>query len=64
MAGMQQNLVSTSVAARELGIGRSTLQRWVQEGRIKPDLVTLGGQYRWDVDRLRAELRERRERDE
>jgi hypothetical protein len=36
----------------------------VAEGRIKPDLVTLGGQYRWDVDRLRAELRERRERDE
>jgi excisionase family DNA binding protein len=57
-------LVSTSVAAKELGIGRSTLQRWVAEGRIKPDLVTLGGQYRWDVDRLRAELRERRERDE
>jgi DNA-binding transcriptional MerR regulator len=50
-------LVSTSVAARELGIARSTLQRWATQGLITPDLVTPGGHHRWDVERLREELR-------
>lgn len=56
-------LVSTSVAARELGVARSTLQRWVKRGLIEPDLMTPGGQYRWDVERLRENLRYMRETD-
>lgn len=54
-------LVSTSVAARELGLSRSTLQRWAQQGLVVPDLITVGGQYRWDVERLRRELHEQAE---
>jgi len=56
-------LVPTYAAAKELGIAPRTLQRWATRGLIKPDAVTLGGHYRWDVDRLRRELRELAERD-
>ena len=56
-------LVTTGQAAQELGIAPSTLTRWVERGLVAPDLTTAGGHYRWDVDRLRAELRELAERD-
>lgn len=56
-------LVPTGVAARELGVASTTLQRWVKAGLVTPDLVTPGGHLRWDVDRLRAQLRSLRERD-
>jgi DNA-binding transcriptional MerR regulator len=58
--------VSTGDAARELGVNIRTLQRWVEAGLIEPDLTTAGGHMRWDLPRLRDELRriqrERRER--
>ncbi|MQA13005.1 MAG: MerR family transcriptional regulator [Pseudonocardiaceae bacterium] len=61
---MSDRLVTTGQAARALGIDSSTLARWARSGMVKPDLVTAGGHARWDVDRLRAELQEMRERDE
>lgn len=57
-------LVSTSQAAKELGIAARTLQGWATRGEVKPDFVTQGGHYRWDVERLRRELTEKRLRDE
>lgn len=48
--------VSTGEAARALGVDIRSLQRWVQRGEIEPDYVTPGGHYRWDVERIRAEL--------
>lgn len=56
-------LVSTAVAARELGVAVRTLQLWAQQGTVIPDLVTPGGHARWDVERLRRELRDRRQHD-
>lgn len=50
-------LVSTGEAARTLGIDRRSLQRWVKDGLVHPDATTVGGHMRWDVERLRAELR-------
>lgn len=58
------NLVNTDEAAKALGVARRTLQRWASNGVITPDLVTPGGHYRWDVARLREELRSKRQRDE
>lgn len=49
--------VTTSEAARQLGVGVRSLQRWVKAHQIEPDFVTPGGHMRWDVDRLREELR-------
>lgn len=55
-AGMPADLVSTAVAARRLGLSERTIQRWVQDGLITPDLTTPGGKYRWDVERLREQI--------
>jgi DNA-binding transcriptional MerR regulator len=57
-------LVSTGEAARAIGVGRATLARWWQDGLVTPDLVTAGGHARWDVDRLREQLRDLRKKDE
>jgi len=65
MSGVR--LVSTGEAARAIGVGRRTLTRWATDGLVQPDAYTAGGHMRWDVERLRAELRriaaERRELD-
>jgi DNA-binding transcriptional MerR regulator len=57
-------LVPTGVAAREIGVDVRTLQRWAAEGLVKPALVTPGGHLRWDLDDLKAQLRDKRQRDE
>ncbi|ONI90637.1 hypothetical protein ALI144C_02925 [Actinosynnema sp. ALI-1.44] len=57
-------LVSTGVAARELGVDRGTLHRWWQEGLVEPIFVTAGGHARWDVEDLKRQLREKRKTDD
>lgn len=59
---VQVKLVSTGVAAKELGISRYTLVRWWQDGAVTPQYVTAGGQGRWDMDELRQQLAEFRRR--
>ncbi len=49
-------LVTTPEAARALGISARTIQRYVKAGLITPDLRLPSGRYRWDVDRLRAQI--------
>lgn len=49
-------LVTTTAAAKRLGIAARTLQRYVTAGLIKPDLVLPSGRYRWDVDKLRDQI--------
>jgi DNA-binding transcriptional MerR regulator len=51
-------LVSSGEAARQLGVGRSTLHRWWRDGLVTPALVTAGQHARWDLDDLRRQLRE------
>src|SRR6184192_3283346 len=58
------DLVTTGQAAKELGISARSLARWAHEGAVTPDLVTPGGHFRWDVERLREQLRGQRQRDE
>ncbi|MEU4801221.1 MerR family transcriptional regulator [Actinosynnema sp. NPDC023587] len=57
-------LVSTGMAAAELGIDCVTLARWWRAGLVDPEFVTAGGHARWDVEKLRRELRERARRNE
>lgn len=49
--------VPTGVAAKLLGVSIRSLQQWVKDGKLQPDYVTPGGHMRWDVERLREELR-------
>lgn len=52
------DLLPTGEAARRLGVNRRTLQHWARTGQVQPDYTTPGGHYRWDVDRLRRDLRD------
>lgn len=51
-----KNLVSTSAAARSLGVNQSTLSRWASAGVVHPEVRTVGGHMRWDLEKLRAAL--------
>lgn len=56
---MTSRYATTGQAARDIGVGMSTLQRWAHDGLVTPALRTPGprGQYRWDIDDLRRQLR-------
>ena len=49
-------LVSSTTAARALGVHPGTLWRWAQEGRVTPALRTAGGHLRWNLNDLRRQL--------
>jgi DNA-binding transcriptional MerR regulator len=55
-----ERLVTTGEAARALGISARTLQRYVQDGLVTPE-VTLPRpqrpQYRWNIARLREQIK-------
>ncbi len=57
-------LLSTGEVARELGVSRAAVLSWVREGKITPTLTTPGGHHRFDLDDVRRQLRELRQRDE
>lgn len=57
-------LLSTGEAARALGLSSRSLARWAKEGQVTPALTTPGGQYRFNLDDLRAEIRAMPKRDE
>lgn len=49
-------LVSTTQAAKALGIHQSTLSRWASAGHVHPTQKTVGGHMRWDVEDLRRQV--------
>jgi len=51
------DFVSTGVAAKRLGVSIASLTRWARAGLVRPAYRTPGGQYRWDLDELREQLR-------
>jgi excisionase family DNA binding protein len=61
LTDMARRLVPTSEAAEEIGVSTATLLRWVKERKITPTDETLGGHYRWDLDDLKRQLRERKD---
>lgn len=48
--------VSSAAAARALGIGRTTLWRWQQDGSVTPAWKTPKGHARWNLAQLRLQL--------
>lgn len=41
-----------------VGVHLRTLQRWVKEGLIEPDVVTPSGHMRWNIDRLLEQIQD------
>lgn len=56
-------LLTTTQAAKALGISRRTLARYVEKGLITPTLRLPSRHYRWDLDDLRRQLRDLDDRD-
>ncbi|MGW1681654.1 helix-turn-helix domain-containing protein [Saccharopolyspora sp. NPDC002376] len=55
-------LITSSEVARELGVARQTVNRWVREGVITPTIVTAGRQGRFDIEEVKRQLREHGQR--
>jgi DNA-binding transcriptional MerR regulator len=49
--------MTTAELALALSINAGTIQRWRRLGLIRPELVTPGGQARWDEASVREQLR-------
>jgi predicted site-specific integrase-resolvase len=66
---VKAGLLSTTEAAKALGIAPRSLSRWAKDGVVTPALVTAGGsqrsgRYWWNLADLRAQLRGVRTRPE
>ena len=58
---VSNRLLTTTEAAKALGVSARSLSRWAKEGRISPAMNTAGGdqrsgRYLWDLNDLRAQL--------
>lgn len=58
---MADKLVTTTEAARAVGVSARSLARWAHEGTVEPTVRTPGGHLRWDIDQLRRQLTSRQE---
>lgn len=56
------SLLTTAELAKELNVAVRTVQRWVDRGWVKPDVVLPSGHYRFDLENVKAQLRERQQR--
>jgi excisionase family DNA binding protein len=54
------DLLTTGQLAKAIGVTPQSVARWVRDGWITPAEVTAGGHYRFRLDDVRAQLRERR----
>jgi excisionase family DNA binding protein len=54
-------LLTTGELARELGVSRGAVVKWVRDGLIVPEFTTPGGHLRWDLEDVRRQVRELRE---
>lgn len=50
------DLVPTPEAAKALGISPRTLQRYVRDGHVTPEITLPSGQYRWNIAKLRRQI--------
>ena len=53
----QEKLLTISEASKLLGVAKSTLRRWEEEGKLIPDIRTKGGQRRYKLSSLLPEMK-------
>jgi DNA-binding transcriptional MerR regulator len=56
--------LTTAQAAQQLGVHRRTLARYAERGLLVPTLVLPSGHLRWNLEDVRQQLREIRNRRE
>lgn len=56
------DLVTTAEAARWLGVSRRTLARYAELGWVVPTVTLPSGHHRWEIEDLRRQIRELRQR--
>lgn len=49
--------ITTRQVADLAVVDPSTVRRWVEQGKLTPSIVTPGGQYRFNEDDVREQLR-------
>ena len=59
-----RRLITTAELARTLGLAPRTIQRYRRLGWLVPAEVSMGGHARWDVEDVRAQMRERRQQEQ
>lgn len=57
-----ERLLTSGQLAKELGISHRSITHYAQTGQLEPTLTTPGGQYRWDLEDVKRQLREMRKR--
>lgn len=53
-----RKLLTSRELADELGLSTRTISRYAREGSLVPTIVTPGGQYRWDLEDVKRQMRE------
>lgn len=49
--------MSSTELAKALDVSHRTIQRWIAAGKIEAEFRTVGGQYKFNVDKVRDQLR-------
>jgi DNA-binding transcriptional MerR regulator len=53
----EPDLITSSQLVKKLGLSRRTISLYAQRGLITPAVRTPGGQYRWVLEDVKAEMR-------
>jgi DNA-binding transcriptional MerR regulator len=56
------DLLTTAEAAKYLGVSRRTLARYAEIGWVRPTVTLPSGHHRWELEDLRRQLRELRQK--
>jgi excisionase family DNA binding protein len=56
-------MLTTTEAAKVLGVSPRTLARYAERGQLTPTVVLPSGHYRWMLSDIREQLRQLRQRD-
>jgi excisionase family DNA binding protein len=54
-------VVSSTELAKALDVSHRTIQRWIAAGKIHAEFRTVGGQYKFNVEKVREQLRSLRD---
>ncbi|MCO1658351.1 helix-turn-helix domain-containing protein [Pseudonocardia humida] len=64
MEDKSEPLLTSAQVAERFGVTRRTISAWVRDGRLRPSIVTMGGQYRFRWSEVEQQMREAEERDD